>query len=608
MSILYRLARPIIPFIGLFLGIHGWVQAQSAPPLDVSAYHAYFVQHADMTAADLLAEYDAGLFSREARNDFLASNFAAEQQALFGFTPDEIDLVSRNGFAVSERLTYPSFGRAFVDIFVNDLPVYVSSDAVLHAIHMSYDNILQDVEREVLIPRLETALSSMHGALPGLAAQYASSPEVTQMLRDADVYLTVPMLLLGMHPDPVYKSNTETIDDLLDFVAGEAPVDIALFAETPRNVDFSQFTPRGHYADEEVLRRYFQAMMWIGRIEIYLIAPENTFPPPTDADIRRQIVLTKLLTELAAQPDAAAAVDDIDRILRTMVGDSDNVTLANVRSVFDEAGVATADQLLAESVWKDFQTRLAEKPFAFQKILSQILISDDPDSSQIESASAFLLLGQRFIIDSYVTGSVVFDKIKYEGVNVRRMMPSTLDVLFALGNDGAAQFLEEELNRYHYAPYLASLRYLIDSYDDAFWSRSMYNGWLNAIRQLSPPEDRSALPAFMQTAQWSQKQMTTQLASWAQLRHDNLLYAKPSYTAGLGCLFPESLVEPVPTFFEAVRTFADQASVTLSAVLPEELPVRSGAVAYFTETAATMEKLRDLAQKEIDGVPFSDED
>ncbi|HEY5565549.1 MAG TPA: DUF3160 domain-containing protein, partial [Rhodothermia bacterium] len=449
MTNLYCLRLPVLLMTtGILLAPEPLI-AQSAPPLDVSAYHAYFVQHADMTAADLLAEYDAGLFSREVRNDFLASNFAAEQQALFGFTPDEIDLVSRNGFAVSERLTYPSFGRAFVDIFVNDLPVYVSSDAILHAIHMSYDNILQDVEREVLIPRLETALSSMHSALPGLAAQYASSPDLTQMLRDADVYLTVPMRLLGMQPDPVFESNTGTVDDLLDLVSGETPVDVALFAETPRNVDFSQFTPRGHYADEEALRRYFQAMMWIGRIEIYLIAPENTFEPPTDADMRRQIVLAKLLTELAAEPDAAAAIEDMDRILRTMVGDSDNVTLANVLTVFDEAGITTADQLLAESAWKDFQARLAEKPFAFQKILSQILISDDPDGSQIESASAFLLLGQRFIIDSYVTGSVVFDKIKHEGVNVRRMMPSTLDVLFALGNDGAAQFLEEELNRYH---------------------------------------------------------------------------------------------------------------------------------------------------------------
>ena len=57
--------------------------------------------------------------------------------------------------------------------------------------------------------------------------------------------------------------------------------------------------------------------------------------------------------------------------------------------------------------------------------------------------------------------------------------------------------------------------------------------WLNSIRKLNPPKDRSALPQFMQTAAFWQEKLNTQLSSWAQLRHDNLLYAKQSYTGGV---------------------------------------------------------------------------
>ena len=60
----------------------------------------------------------------------------------------------------------------------------------------------------------------------------------------------------------------------------------------------------------------------------------------------------------------------------------------------------------------------------------------------------------------------------------------------------------------------------------------------------------------MQTAAWWQQKMNTQLASWAQLRHDNLLYAKPSYSGGVSCSFPEAYVEPFPEFYGRLAAFA----------------------------------------------------
>ena len=83
-------------------------------------------------------------------------------------------------------------------------------------------------------------------------------------------------------------------------------------------------------------------------------------------------------------------------------------------------------------------------------------MSDPMDLNQIKPAASFLLLGQRFVIDSYVTGNVVYDKIIYDNMKIKRMLPSTLDVLFSLGNDAAAQILKPELDQYMYSSNLSS--------------------------------------------------------------------------------------------------------------------------------------------------------
>ena len=185
-------------------------------------------------------------------------------------------------------------------------------------------------------------------------------------------------------------------------------------------------------------------------------------------------------------------------------------------------------------------------------------------------------------------------------------MPDPLDALFVLGNDDVLPLLEEELERYYYAPNLAAQRFLVDTYGYDFWSGSLYNTWLSAIRALNPPEDASQLPLFMQTTAWQQQKMNTQLASWAQLRHDNLLYAKTSYAGYVLCSFPHSYVEPYPLFYERLGNFAGRAGAFFSNYGDGELIQRI--VLHYQRYAEIMARLKNLAEKELAGEPFSVED
>ncbi|MBL0177277.1 MAG: DUF3160 domain-containing protein [Ignavibacteria bacterium] len=293
---------------------------------------------------------------------------------------------------------------------------------------------------------------------------------------------------------------------------------------------------------------------------------------------------------------------DIDGMITFLVGESDNVTTKNLAEVQGEAGFASPDKLLDKAVFDAFTAALLRKPFAEQRINSQILMSDPSDPEQLKPPSAFLLLGQRFIVDSYVFGNVVFDRILKDGRKVMRMLPQPMDALFAIGNDASAQLLQEEMQRWSYAPNLSALRYLIDSYGGDFWNASLYNTWLHGVRALNPPASLEKYPAFMRTAAWWQEKMNTQLASWSQLRHDNLLYAKQSYTGGPSCSYPEGYVEPFPDMYGRLADFARNAGVKYHAAGLENIS------RHFQSMAGTMDTLQAIAGKELAGDALSAQD
>jgi hypothetical protein len=216
-------------------------------------------------------------------------------------------------------------------------------------------------------------------------------------------------------------------------------------------------------------------------------------------------------------------------------------------------------------------------------------------------------MGQRFLIDSFVTGQVVWPFVPCTPPprGRCRLLPDPLDVLYCLGNDDALPLLQEEIETFEYAPNLSALRYIIDNQEPDVWQESLYNSWLQAIRTLAKTGRGENLPAFMRTGAWQQEKMNTQLAAWAEIRHDNLLYGKQSFSGfPVSCSVPRTYVEPIPAFYEALEHFAGKAGSAFSGIpeMPESIP------AFFSYMERTMTWLREIAEKELDGRPFTDEE
>jgi hypothetical protein len=606
----------IFGLILLFLTVAQSSFAQTGQ-FNLNGFRQFIQSHQNMTSQQLMQMHNAGIFQHAlniSTNNILYYDTICSK---YNLTQYEKQLVQRYGFMVTERLKFQSFGEALKDVFHKDLPVYVSTDAILHSLHMSYDAILVEVEGQVLIPKLKLLLQELYTKLPTLNSTYWSNVKMRESLQDLDVYITVARKLVGETVSPYYTTNTARIDTILGLINDYGFTQYSFFGEPinspTRYIDFSQFKPRGHYTDPQnlfrypLLEKYFKAMIWLSRIEIFLIPPSAAGPLTSTTKTMRTVILSALLLEAAKSGTGISKLQEIETIIKNFVGEQDNVTVFNFDMLMNTNSITNPTQFLDTLTLRRFQDTLLTKPFAYQRILSQAIVNAQEIDSIIP-ASTFMLLGQRFVIDSYVTGSVVYDRIKYYGQYIRRMLPNTLDVLFALGNDASAQLLQNELNQYNYATNLAADRYVINSLNTSYWYSTLFNNWLHSIMKLNPPSNRNNLPATMQTAAYWQQKMNTQLGSWTQLRHDNLLYAKQSYTGIPVCSFPYGYVEPFPEFYNTIEVFSQKVKQVIHPVPFENPNIKNEIIQYCNTLKGVSDTLKTISEKELNSIPLTQQE
>ncbi|MCA9695012.1 MAG: DUF3160 domain-containing protein [Myxococcales bacterium] len=555
-------------------------------------------QATKLSPDELLAEYPAPRTLEQVSYDPLSATYLDQIAQYSGMTPEHDALLAQNGFvAVSSNKPW-SFTTTYVDLYYNDLPVLVTTDSVLYALHKSFDSILLAYEREALINEVDRMLMTMHGRLGEQIAANAIPTDLLEPARDMDLYLTVGRSLLGEAPvASLYGGDTqEEVDRILEAVADEAPKPITLFG-VESIYDFSQMKPRGHYEDEPELQRYFRAMMWLGRTDLPMVTFDEQQQPLFN---RRGLEAAMLANMLLDEGGGRGSWKTVDDVLVRLIGERDSMNADDMTAFMADVGVGDLEGLAKASDEKLYGA-LIHSPYGIQRIMSQIMYTD-PTDPPVVLPRVYHLMGQRFTIDSYVFNNTTYDRVQdlRTGVKVKRMLPQELDVQFVLGNNQAAHHLTADLDKYGYQGVLHEMRFLVDSHPQEFWDQSFYNGWLDAIRALNDTTYLEQQPEPMRTKAWSDKQLNTQSASWAELRHDTLLYVKQSYSGGDGCEYPEAYVEPEPAFYARMGHLG-----ALGLELTDELAKQNinvyGVADYFTHLQQTMATLEQIAHKELEG-------
>jgi hypothetical protein len=505
----------------------------------------------------------------------------------------ELEKLKDNGFVISPRQGFATFVTGYASIYSEHLPVYISADAIMEALHSSYDELLKYTEQAALIPKVTSVLEAAHGALAARSNDEGAL--------ELDLYLSVARSLLsGSIVSPVAGADTAAVSEIVEMAnAAEGLATVKLFG-VDRDEDMSQFAPRGHYTETEELSRYFRAMMWLGRIDFRLIETQSD----GSAALRRPQVNASLLLRDLFSEDGVATWTQVDSALQVFVGTSDYMVLPEVGQLLTDLGgyaaAIAADDAAVEAA-------IIDGGYGIQQIASHIMVNDGTTQT-LPLNRSFALFGQRYVLDSHVFSQVVYDRTAE-----KRMMPNALDAAYAaLGNDAALPLLSGELAEYGYAGNLEGARVLADAHGDEFWGGNLYNLWLSALRDLSPKAAEVAdpaaagLPEVAASEPWSRRILNAQLGSWAELRHDTLLYAKQSYTGIPSCDYPDAYVDPYPEFYARLTQYADVGLALthdLGADLGAYEPTVSG---YFQNLKSSMEVLGGMAQNQRDGVVFSE--
>jgi len=411
-------------------------------------------------------------------------------------------------------------------------PSFITTDSILHTYHIFYDYMLRIMEVTQLYERAETLSKAL---VKQTAARYEASEidEVKAAARDNFAYAVVPARLLEIPdadlgvtiPDEVEELVQQELN-LIDQHGGFTPSPTVGF-----KVDYSQFVPRGHYTRSEKLKRYFKALMWYGLTPMALRNIRNEFAPHQ----ARQAVLMAdaILYGTAGDEPIGKVWEDLYEPTAFMVGFADDNTPADYGQVIPDI---FGDPIEAQKlVPQDNLEELAERVLAMRP--PGIVMASVTGDRQLPGIPQFRVMGQRFVLDSHIFQMMVLPHVKRDPATGRaRTFPMGLDVMAALGSERAYEILDTVYEQPKFEDYdkmLGEMRNEVEGLSGEDWTSNVYYGWLQALKFLTE-EKRDGYPTFMQSDAWLDKQLNSALGSWAELRHDTILYAKQSVVAECG--------------------------------------------------------------------------
>ncbi|MGD2146790.1 MAG: DUF3160 domain-containing protein, partial [Anaerolineae bacterium] len=459
----------------------------------------------------------------------------------FLLSQTQLDRLARDGVVVS-----PGSEKEFFTLYeqarYNNVPIFVTSDSLLHVYHLLFSKVLRTAEVEHFIPLLRDLN----------AALLARTDEIYQALQDTDwedpARRTVAFVGVAskvLDPDvevPAYAAElVEAEVALVGDAAGMLPSPI--FPELMNGEDYTQYRPRGHYTKTDALKAYFKSMMWYGRMTFRVSRPNET---------RSAVLLVHALrtTQVKGRP-ALDPWADLYSSTVFFVGRSDDLTVLQYGKAMDKVygKDVTVEDLVDEAQLELFieETELLPPP----RILG-IVIMDTDDVE--EETKGMRFMGQRFVPDAYI-----FRELMYRNVGTpdnRRGLPQGLDIPAAMGSERAYQLLDEmgETEYENYDAQMDKMQAWLAGLTVEEWTETLYNSWLYCFQPLlEVPAD--GYPAFMMSVAWVDKQLNAALGSFAELKHDTILYAKQAYAELGGAppppppAPPRGYVEPVPEFY-----------------------------------------------------------
>ena len=499
------------------------------------------------------------------------------------------NMLGRNGFAI-----VPAEHNQLFHVYEKndyaDFPSFVTTDLYLQLFHLYFDCVLRDVEEKHLDSLMMVFSSQMEAEMKTLTS--SQDAEVKAAAEFGQAWFAVASWLFSHDkapasaaklnvPEAYKKMVMEEITKAIDAENGYS--DMLEYFPPEEMFGYSLFRPRGHYTRSKVCSRYFRGMMWLQTAHFGTNKPSKM----------KQIAL--IANVFNQQPKLRAIYNKVSEPITYLMGTPDNVTLIQVANRIKEMGLPI-EQLLSSrkemaNLTKDIediakrQMRIELKKTRGSKYVVDIM----PQRYQPDAEALITTTDQ----DSPVS---------------LRPCPKGLDWMAVMGLPGAERILIDELKEtQRWAGFPKALTTARKKAATTPWDACVANQWMYTLQSLG--DTAQSLPYFMQSPQWQKKNLNTALASWAELKHDAILYAKQPMLAECGDGGPEppvvkGYVEPNVKFWEkaiALVTRMDKVLTTYNLQTEK-------AKAVYERIKEMAEFCRDISKKELNGGKITDEE
>lgn len=485
-----------------------------------------------------------------------------------GFPPNATDKLRKDGFVVT-----PAGWNQFFHVYESNeylgIPSFITSDSILHTFHIFFDFSLRDIEENKLLGMLEEltlrmfelSVKDLQAAPPGMARDAA--------MRNVAYFAVGQALLSGKLP-PMDAEASKLAAAEVELIKTAAAV-----ADSPItrvNIDYSMFKPRGHYTRNDDLRRFFTAMMWYG-IAPFVIKADDPLPA---------LMVILSAKNLCGEGGPASLWQNIYEPTAFYAGVTDDLTPAIVWDVLGRR--APSPKELENPSWRN-------------EAIEKILALSAPAAPGSSRKLLFRFMGQRYAPDSEV-----FNKVT---AVPERAMPRGLDLMAALGIEEARGVLRETYREGEswpdYWKRLDEQQKRLAGIPPDQWKQNLYYRWIHLLKAVNEIPANNP-PPFIQTRSWKLKSLLTSLASWAELRHDTILFVQQYVAMEGGSSEPEKqvvkgYVEPNPKLYAELRE--------LIVASREGLQRRNLITKNLLEASNTLEKIvvfmEKVSEKELRG-------
>ena len=521
--------------------------------------------------ADLSDVYDIErvYLGDEAREKLARNNFVVA----YGSEAEFFDLYEFNRYA-----QYASF---------------VTTDSMMHTYHLYFAMLQENTERNYLYGNIERLSKRMYD---NCLAQYEElkGSEWEEASRLNTAYFAIACTLLETDID-IPEEVKETVEEEIKKI--NASDTVAVSEITGAMEDYSQYKPRGYYDGDELLERYFKAMMLFGHLN---------FAQKDETNNRCALLMT-----LAMDEEAYKEWDAVYEVTSFFVGASDDNGYYEYLPLIDEAygqGISASDLIGDKKGWDRFDelTASLEAP----AINSEIFADDEGKTDKNEESKGYRFMGQRFTLDAAILDKLIYGNVKQADDGSKRMLPDALDVPAAMGSDMALSVIADEgLDRYpNYYDQMDKAKAVVKKADeDGYRSRSLYGGWLYTLNPILIKKGEG-YPSFMTNDEWQKKSLESYLGSYTELKHDTVLYAKQVMAemgGGDDTVYDDrGYVEPEPELYDRLYTLTKNTSDGL-----DKLGVISNEDKEGLRLLGELAKsLRDISIKELNNESLSDDE